>query len=64
VPDNDGLLFLQRRDQRDHVADVIEDAVRVDIGGRAGSAKAPHIRRDNMEARRRKRRDLMPPGIG
>jgi len=32
--------FLQRRDQRDHVADVIEDAVRADIGGRAGSPKA------------------------
>ena len=47
-----------------HVADVIEDAVGVDIGGRAGSPKAPHIRRDNMETRRRKRRDLMSPGIG
>jgi hypothetical protein len=52
------------RRQRDHVSDRIEDAVRTDIGRRAGSAKTPHIRRHHVETRGRKRRDLMPPRIG
>jgi hypothetical protein len=43
---------------------VIEDAVRIDLHGSAGSAKAPHIGGDNTEASRRYGRDLMPPGIG
>jgi hypothetical protein len=64
MADNDGLVFSERRDQRDHIPDVIENAVRIDIGGDAGAAKTPHIGRCDMEARRRNRRDLMPPGIG
>src|SRR6266851_8930340 len=64
MADNDGLVFSERRDQRDHVPDVIENTVRIDIGGGAGAAKTPHIGRCDMEARRRNRRDLMPPGIG
>ncbi len=64
MADNDGPLFPERRNQRDHVADGIEQAIRQDIGGRAGSPKTPHIRRDDPKTRRRNRRDLMSPGIG
>ena len=64
MADNDGLLFAERRDQRDHVPDIIENAVRSDIGGCAGSAKPPHIRCHDMETRSRNRRDLMSPRIG
>jgi hypothetical protein len=64
MADNDGLVFSERRDQRDDVPDVIENAVRIDIGRCAGAAKTPHIWRRDMEARSRNRRDLMPPGIG
>ncbi len=64
MADDDGLLFAKRRNQRNHVADVIEDAVGGDIGRRAGPAETAHIRGDDMEAGRRNRRDLMPPGIG
>ena len=64
MADDDRLLFAERCDQRDHVADSVEDAVGVDIGRRAGSAETAHVRRNDMEAGRRERRDLMPPGIG
>jgi hypothetical protein len=64
MADNDGLLFSEGCDQRHHVADRIEDAVGIDIGGRAGAAKTPHIRCYDMEVRRHNRGDLMPPGIG
>ena len=50
VADDDGLLFAQRRHQRDHVADGIEDAVGADIGGRAGPAIAAHVGSDDMKA--------------
>ena len=40
MADDDRLLFAERRDQRDHVADSVEDAVGVDVGGRAGSAES------------------------
>src|SRR6202158_532259 len=63
MTDDDRLLFAKRGDQRDHVADGIEDAVGTDIGRRSGSAETAHIRRNNMETRSRKRRDLMPPRI-
>jgi hypothetical protein len=43
---------------------VSKITVRVDIGRCAGSAETPHIRRDHVETRGRKRRDLMPPGVG
>jgi hypothetical protein len=39
-------------------------AVRIDIGGCAGSTETAHIGRRDMETRCRKRRDLMPPRIG
>jgi hypothetical protein len=64
MADNDSPLFSERRHQRHHVADVVEDAVRIDMNGCAGSAEAPHIRRGDMETRRRKHLDLMPPRIG
>jgi hypothetical protein len=64
MADNGGPLFAQRCDQRHHVADGIEDAVGIDVNGRAGSPKTPHGRGHDVEARRRNRRDLMPPGIG
>jgi hypothetical protein len=64
MPDNDGLPFSKRCNERDHVADMIEDAVRMDIGGRAASSKTPHIRCCDMETRGCKRWHLMPPGIG
>ena len=64
MADDDGLFLSECRDQRYHVSDGVEDAVRIDIGGRAGSAEAPHIRCDDMETGSRNRRDLMPPGIG
>src|ERR1700687_1931899 len=53
----------KRGAQRRHVSDGIEDAVGTDIGRRGGSAETAHIRRNNMETRSRKRRDLMPPRI-
>jgi hypothetical protein len=52
-PTNDSPLFSERSNQRHHVADVIEDAVRVDIGRCAGSAETPHIRCCDMETRGR-----------
>jgi hypothetical protein len=64
MADNDRPLFAKRGEQRHHVSDGIEDAVRTDIGGRAGPAKTPHIRRDHLETRSRNRRNLMPPAIG
>jgi hypothetical protein len=64
VADNDGGFCAERRDECYYVTNIIEDAVGTDIGGRAGSAETPHIGRDNMEAGRRNRGDLMPPGIG
>jgi hypothetical protein len=64
MADNDGLLFPKCRDQSDHIADVIEDAVRLDLHGSAGSAKTPHIGCGDTKAGRRDGRDLMPPGIG
>ena len=64
MADNDSPLFSERRHQRHHVADVAEDAVRIDIGRRAGSAETPHIGCGDMEARSRKRLDLMPPRMG
>jgi hypothetical protein len=64
VADDDSLLFAQRFHQRDHVADIVENAVGTDIGGRAGSAKASHVGCDDMKTRRRDCRDLVAPGIG
>ena len=64
MADDDGLLFAERRHQRDHVADIVEDAVGPDISGRAGPAKPAHVGRDDMETGRRDRGDLVPPGIG
>jgi hypothetical protein len=64
MADNDGPLFSERCNQRHHVADVVEDAVGIDIGRCAGSAETPHIRCCDMETRSRYRRDLMPPRIG
>ena len=64
MADNDGLPFPKCNDQRDHIADMIEDAVSIDLRGGTGSAKAPHVRCGDTEARRRYRRDLIPPGIG
>ena len=64
MTDNDGLFLAERCDQRDHVADGVEDAVGVDLGRRAGSTKPPHIRRHDMETGRGQDRDLVPPGIG
>jgi hypothetical protein len=64
VADDHGLRLAERFDQCDHVADGIENAVGVDIGGSAGPAESPHVRRDDMETGSRDRRDLMPPGIG
>ena len=64
VTDDGRPLFPKRGDQRDYISDRIEDAVCTDVGRRAGSAETSHIRRNNMETRVRKRRDLMPPRIG
>jgi len=64
MADNDSPLFPKRRNQRHHVADVVEDAVRIDIGRCAGSAETAHIGCCDMETRSRYRRDLMPPRIG
>jgi hypothetical protein len=64
MADNDGLSFAERGNQRDHVADVIENGVGTDIVRRAGLAESAHIRRDNMIPCSGNRRDLVPPGIG
>ena len=64
MADNGGLLFSERRNQRHHVPDVVENAVRINLGGCAGSAETPHIGCYDMETRSRKRLDLMPPRIG
>jgi hypothetical protein len=61
VAHNHRLLFPEGCDQRDDVADVVEDAVGVDVGGRAGFAKAAHVRCDNAKVGRRQRGQLMPP---
>jgi hypothetical protein len=64
VADDDSLLFAERLYQGYHVSDSVKDAVGADIGGRAGPAKTSHVGSDDMETRRRDRRDLVPPGIG
>ena len=64
MADNDGLLFAKRRHQRDHVADIVEDGVGADVGGRAGPAEPAHIGGDDMETGFRDGSDLVPPGIG
>ena len=64
MADDHGLLFAERLHQRDHVADIVENAVGADIGGRAGLAEAAHVGGSDPEARGRDRRDLVPPGIG
>jgi hypothetical protein len=64
MTDNDRLLLAERRDQRDHVADIVDDAVGVDLRRRSAAAKTAHVGGDDVETRRRDRRDLMPPGIG
>jgi hypothetical protein len=63
MADDNGALFTQRRHQRDHVANEIEDAVGTDLGGRAGATKAAHIRRDDVETGLGDGRNLVPPGI-
>ena len=63
MADNDRLLFAERRDQRNHVADEVEYAVGTDLGGRAGAAEAAHVRRDNVKTGRGDDGDLVPPGI-
>jgi hypothetical protein len=63
MADDDGLLFAERRDQRDHVADKVEYAVGADVGGRTGAAEAAHIRGDHVETSLSEGRNLMPPGI-
>jgi hypothetical protein len=64
MADDDGLFFAERGDERDHVADGVENTVGIDIGRRAGSAEAAHIGCRDTESGRGDRRDLMPPGIG
>lgn len=64
MADDDGLLLPKRRDQRDHVADGIENAVSGDVGGGAGPAESPHVGYNDPEARLRERLDLVPPRIG
>src|SRR5258708_39513853 len=51
-------------DQRDHVADRIEDAVGTDLGGRAGLGETAHVGRHDMENGLRKRPGLGPPRGG
>jgi hypothetical protein len=63
MADDHRLLFTERRNQRDHVADKIEDAVGVDVGRRAGAAEAAHIRCNYAETGFGNGWDLMPPGI-
>lgn len=63
MADDDGLLFTEGCDQRDHVADKVEYAVGVDIGRRAGAAEAAHIRCDHAETGLGNGWNLMPPGI-
>jgi hypothetical protein len=64
MADDDGLLLAKGRHQRDHVADIVEDAVGGDLGGGAAAAKPAHVGRHDMETGSRDRRDLVPPGIG
>ena len=54
----------ERCDQRNDVANIVEDAVGVDLRRCAGFAKTAHVRRDDAKAGRRERGNLMPPGIG
>ena len=53
MADNHGLLFAERGHQRDHIADIVEDAVSVDIGGRAAATKSAHVGRHDVETGRR-----------
>src|SRR5207237_332410 len=64
MTDNDRLSLAERRDQRDHVADIVEDAIGRNIRRRAAAAKAAHIWGHHMETGIRDGRDLVPPGIG
>ena len=64
MADNDGLLFAERRHQRDHVADIVEEGIGADIGRRAGPAEPAHIGGDDTEAGLCDRRNLVPPGVG
>ena len=56
--------FAQCSHQGYDVADIVKDAVGVDVGRRAGLAEAAHVGRDDAKTGGRQRRDLMPPGIG
>ena len=64
MADDGSAFFSQRRDQCDHVADMVEDAVGVDVGGSAGAAEAAHIRCNHAETGLGNGWNLMPPGIG
>ena len=64
MADNDGLLFAERRHQRNHVADIVKEGIGADIGRRAGPAEPPHIRGDDTEAGLCDRGNLVPPGVG
>jgi hypothetical protein len=64
VADDDGFPLPECRDQRDHIADRIEDAVGRDVDGCAGAPKAAHIGCNDVKAGLSQTSDLMSPGIG
>src|SRR4051812_33444108 len=63
MADDDRLLLAQRCDQRNHVADVVQDRVVVRVCRRLGLAKAAHVGSDRAEPCGRNSRKLMSPRI-
>ena len=63
VPDNQRALLAERRNERDHVADIVEDRVGGDILRRGGAAKAAHVGRNRAKPDCGERDHLVAPRI-
>ena len=63
MADDHGALLAERLDQRDHVADSVQDGVGGDVVRRAAAAEAAHVGRDRAEAGLGERDQLVAPRV-
>ena len=63
MADESGLLGPEFTDERNYVADKVEDRILIDGIGAVGGAVAALVRRDHSVSSGRERVDLVPPGV-